>query len=210
MGKAISRIERMAYTAENLAAVKASGRAWEADTNYIYAVRDSEVVYSHSVSGDYTANDHGQEIIEGGTVEVFVQTLYGQNLVDKLRTDVLTKSQDLVNNLTTNDSTKALSAAQGYALNSNVISMIKKTISGVDISTFTTRDADQISEPGIYYGQILNVGHENNQSILIVIPCLSWPIQIAISNMWNGNIEIKARIRRSDGTWYDWVILHNE
>lgn len=120
MGKAISRIERMAYTAENLAAVKASGRAWEADTNYIYAVRASEVVYSHSVSGDYTASDHGQEIIEGGTVEVFVQTLYGQNLVDKLRTDVLTKSQDLVNNLTTNDSTKALSAAQGYALNSKI------------------------------------------------------------------------------------------
>ena len=120
MGKAISRIERLAYTAENLAAAKASGRPYDADTNYIYLVRASEVTYSISalITGDYTASDHGEEIINGGTVAVFVQTLYGQNLVDKLRTDVLTKSQDLVNNLTTNDATKALSAAQGYALNS--------------------------------------------------------------------------------------------
>ena len=120
MSKAISRIERLAYTAENLAAAKASGRPYDADTNYIYLVRASEVTYdiSSSITGDYTASDHGEEIINGGTVAVFVQTLYGQNLVDKLRTDVLTKSQDLVNNLTTNDATKALSAAQGYALNS--------------------------------------------------------------------------------------------
>lgn len=122
MGKAISRIERLAYTAENLAAAKASGRPYDADTNYIYLVRASEVTYdiSSSITGDYTASDHGEEIINGGTVAVFVQTLYGQNLVDKLRTDVLTKSQDLVNNLTTNDATKALSAAQGYALNSKL------------------------------------------------------------------------------------------
>ena len=120
MGKAISRIERMAYTAENVAIAEASGRDWDADTSYIYIVRASEVAYDVSATGDYTASDHGEEIIEGGTVPVFVQTLYGQNLVDKLRTDVLTKSADLVNNLTTNDSTKALSAAQGYALNSNI------------------------------------------------------------------------------------------
>ena len=47
---------------------------------------------------------------------VFVQTLYGQNLVDKLRTDVVTKSQDLVNNLTSDATNKALTAAQGKAL----------------------------------------------------------------------------------------------
>ena len=118
MGKAISRIERLAYTAENLAAAKASGRPYDADTNYIYLVRASEVVYTISalITGDYTASDHGQEIIEGGTVEVFVQTLYGQNLVDKLRTDVVTKSQDLVNNLTSTATNKALTAAQGKAL----------------------------------------------------------------------------------------------
>lgn len=130
MGKAISRIERMAYTAENLAAAKASGRPYDADTNYIYLVRASEVTYdiSSSITGDYTASDHGEEIINGGTVAVFVQTLYGQNLVDKLRTDVVTKSQDLVNNLTSDATDKALTAAQGKALkgitdtlNSNLI-----------------------------------------------------------------------------------------
>lgn len=115
-GKAYSRIERMSYTAQNLADVIASGRPYDADENYIYAVRSSEVVYSFSTSGDFTACDHGQEIIEGGTVPVFVQTLYGQNLVDKLRTDVVTKSQDLVNNLTSDATNKALTAAQGKAL----------------------------------------------------------------------------------------------
>lgn len=120
MGKAISRVGRMAYTAENVAIAEASGRPWDADENYIYIVRSSEITYSISETGDYTASDHGEEIITGSEVPVYIQTLYGQNLVDKLRTDVLTKSSDLVNNLTTNDPTKALSAAQGYALNSKI------------------------------------------------------------------------------------------
>ncbi len=94
MGKAISRIERLAYTAENLAAAKASGREWEADTNYIYIVREVAIEYATTVSGNFTACDHGEEIIDGTTVPVYVQTLYGQNLVDKLRTDVVTKSND--------------------------------------------------------------------------------------------------------------------
>lgn len=123
MKRAISRIERLAYTDENLEAVIASGVAYDADENYIYAEKVTEDSYAISETGDYTASDHGVEFITGGTVPVFVQTLYGQNLVDKLRTDVLTKSKDLVNNLTTNDATKALSAAQGYALNGNLANL---------------------------------------------------------------------------------------
>lgn len=118
MKRAISRIERLAYTAENLETVIALGVAYDADEDYIYAVKATEDVYAITETGSYTASDHGIEFITGGTVPVFIQTLYGQNLVDKLRTDVLTKSTDLVNNLTTNDPNKALSAAQGYALNS--------------------------------------------------------------------------------------------
>ena len=120
MGIAYSRVERRTYSASNLAYAKASGRTYECDRSYIYIAKETVDTYSVSVDGAHTACDHGMEIIEGTTIPVFVQTLYGQNLVDKLRTDVLTKSTDLVNNLTTNDSTKALSAAQGYALNSNI------------------------------------------------------------------------------------------
>ena len=88
MGKAFSRIERMAYSAANLATAKASGRPWDADEDYIYLVRATPVEYAISISGDFTANDHGMEMISSTTVPVFVQTIYGENLVDKLRTDI--------------------------------------------------------------------------------------------------------------------------
>ena len=120
LGQAISYIMRLPYSAANLMDVQATGRPYEYDNDYIYTVRATPVVYSISVDGSFTASDHGMEYVTGTLVDVYVETLYGQNLVDKLRTDVLTKSADLVNNLTTNDSTKALSAAQGYALNSNI------------------------------------------------------------------------------------------
>ena len=123
MKRAISKIERLTYSDENLAAVIAAGRAYDADEDYIYAVKASEDIYVISATGDYTACDHGLEIVEGGTVNIYVRTLYGQNLVDKLRTDVLTKSNDLVDNLTTNDATKALSAKQGKLLNDQMTTL---------------------------------------------------------------------------------------
>ena len=170
MGKAISRIERMAYTAENVAIAEASGRDWDADTSYIYIVRASEVAYDVSATGDYTASDHGEEIIEGGTVPVFVQTLYGQNLVDKLRTDVLTKSADLVNNLTTNDSTKALSAAQGYALNSN-IGILSEQIGNLSIKTFSVSplSSANITVNNGYRGILFSIGTNANISGMWIV-----------------------------------------
>ena len=88
----IQRIERMAYTAENLAAVIASGVAYEADTNYIYAVLENPVVTSIDIDGEYTVSDHGLEYFNGTSVAVISESLYGENLKDKLRTDVLTIS----------------------------------------------------------------------------------------------------------------------
>lgn len=92
-GFAYSRIERMANTAENLAAVIASGRDYDADTTYIYAVRTEPIVTVVDIDGTYTANDHGIELFEGTSVPVGALMIYGENLVDKLRTDVLTISQ---------------------------------------------------------------------------------------------------------------------
>ena len=117
MKKAISRIECIEnYDEEDLQEVIESGRSYDVDETNIYVVKAFEDIYNITPTGDYTASDHGMEIIDGGTVPVFVQTLYGQNLVDKLRRDVVTKSSDLVDNLTTDDSTKALTAAQGKVL----------------------------------------------------------------------------------------------
>ena len=108
-GKAISRIERLSYD-ENIASIKASGRAYDCDEDYIYAVRVTNVITDIEVPGDFTASDHGNEVISGGTVAPFVQTIYGENLVDKLRTDVLTKSPQT---LTDSEKSQALNNIGG-------------------------------------------------------------------------------------------------
>ena len=91
--RAYSRIERMAYTEENLADVIASGVPYDTDTGYIYAVRTSPVTYTISISGEYTVSDHGMEMFLGTSVAVTASSLYGNDLKGKLRRDVLTISQ---------------------------------------------------------------------------------------------------------------------
>lgn len=93
--EAIVRIERMEYTAENLAAVIAAERAYDADEDYIYAVylnEDMPDPEDIDLDGAFTANDHGMEFFEGTAVGAYAQILYGENLIDKLRTDVVTIS----------------------------------------------------------------------------------------------------------------------
>ena len=89
---AISRIVRMAYTAENLETVIESGLDYDTDENYIYAVRETPVTTSISLDGEYTVSDHGIEFFAGTTVPAETETLYGQDLKGKLRRDVLTIS----------------------------------------------------------------------------------------------------------------------
>lgn len=85
----IRRIERVAYSEDTIAQLKQAGTVYEADQNYIYYVLTTPVTASIEIDGAYVSNDHGLEIIESETdVAPFVQTLYGENLVDKLRTDI--------------------------------------------------------------------------------------------------------------------------
>ena len=131
---ATSNIERMAYNAANLAAAKASGRDYEYDENYIYIVRETPVTYKISSSFDptYQASDHGMEFFSGTTIPCFASMLYGQNLKDKLRTDVVTKSSDLVDNLTSEDTKKALTAKQGKALNTRITTEVNTLTTAVN------------------------------------------------------------------------------
>lgn len=114
IGQAISRVERMAYSASNLATAKASGRDYEYDDDYIYLARAEAVVNSLTgVDGGYTANDHGLEWFVGTEIAVTANILYGNNLKNKLERDVLTisaqsltgaqKSQVLANIQAAND-----------------------------------------------------------------------------------------------------------
>lgn len=96
-GQAISRIERMAYSAENLAAAVASGRAYDYDEDYIYLVRTaagiSSNTHSITISGVFTVSDHGIEYFEGSDVPVYAKSTYGMNLKNKLERDTVTISQ---------------------------------------------------------------------------------------------------------------------
>ena len=95
-GKAVSNIERLAYSAENLAAAVASGRTYEYDTDYIYLERAAAVSTDIELSGEYTVNDHGIEYFTDTSVSVYAITIYGNNLKNKLERDVLTiSSQEL-------------------------------------------------------------------------------------------------------------------
>lgn len=107
--RAISRIQRIPYTDADLEAIIASGRAYDTDTNYIYVVRETPSEYVFDVPGTYTVSDHGIEyFLSPNSVPVVCETVYGQNLKDKLRMDVLTISQ------------QTLSAAQQAQARTNI------------------------------------------------------------------------------------------
>ena len=96
-GRAISRIERLDWDEDTLAEIIDEGRAYDADENYIYVVRTSPVSTTISLNGQFTANDHGIEIIDGTEVAPVTMILYGQNLKAKLTNDVLTISKQELN-----------------------------------------------------------------------------------------------------------------
>jgi hypothetical protein len=128
-GTAISRVDRMAYSAENLAEAQATGRAYEYDTDYIYLERAEAISTPvEDLDGSYDVNDHGLEMFTNTSVAVYTVAFYGANLKNKLERDVLTKSQDLIDNLTTNDGTKALSAKQGKLLNDNITTIGRQKV----------------------------------------------------------------------------------
>ena len=93
IGQAISRVERLDYSAANRAAAAATGRQYEFDEDYIYLERETPVSNSISVSGAVTVDDHGLELISQTDIPVTVEMLYGNNLKNKLERNVVTISQ---------------------------------------------------------------------------------------------------------------------
>ena len=131
--RTIQRIGRVAYDVETLADLIEDNVPYIYDTNYIYYVLETPVSTSIEISGTYTVSDHGIEFFGGTSVPVYTETLYGENLKDKLRTDVVTLSEqtltsaqrlqvranlglNIANNLTTTNSGYVLDARQGKTL----------------------------------------------------------------------------------------------
>ena len=48
------------------------------------------MVNTITIEAEYSCDDHGIEFFTGTTVPVYSEILYGQNLKDKLRRDVIT------------------------------------------------------------------------------------------------------------------------
>lgn len=150
MKRAISRIEKMEYTEQNLETVIESGRAYDADEDYIYAVRESEVVYIISATGAYTASDHGQEMIIGGTVSVLIQTLYGRNLVDYLRHDIPEQIAALNSNITTWEAVTVGVQANIQTGSTNCYK--NKGTSMVDFNAYVTANANVSAYTNLFTG----------------------------------------------------------
>lgn len=95
------RIGHYPYTPANLSIVEAMGVEFIYDPTHIFYVLRTPLVYT--LSGDsnpiYMVNDYGTEEFEGTPIGVWAQNIYGQNLKDKLRRDVVTISnQQLAEN----------------------------------------------------------------------------------------------------------------
>ena len=138
---AYSRIERLAYTSENLANVIDAGVPYDTDTNYIYAVRELPVSYSINLSGDFDVNDHGEEYFVGTSIPVTVSILYGQDLKNKLRRDVVTISQ------------QTLTAAQKQQIQENIgvlADLLKLNTYEFSGTLENGKDLNNVGTPGHY------------------------------------------------------------
>ena len=147
IGIATSRVFRQPYNAINLAAAKASGRAYEYDEDYIYIERETPITYDILVDGDYFAYDHGLEYFTGTDQDVYAQTLYGQNLKNKLERDTLTISQQTLNDAQKTQVRTNISAASQSditELNNNLASLNNK------FSVFSG-NLNDLKTSGLYY-----------------------------------------------------------
>lgn len=89
---AYKRIERISYSTLHLEQVRELDVDYIYDADWIYYVSPEPSIQPISLNGAYTVNDHGLEVFTGTFVPGTAEMLYGHNLVDKLRTDVLTIS----------------------------------------------------------------------------------------------------------------------
>ena len=90
----VKRIGWYSYSAVNLATVQALGVDYDYDlTNIFYVLQTPQTIpLADVVAGEYTVADFGTEEFTDTVVPLYAENLYGQNLRDKLRTDVLTLS----------------------------------------------------------------------------------------------------------------------
>ena len=149
VARAIRRIDRTAYTETNLETIIASGVPYIYDTNYIYFVLETPVTDSIDVDGAYIVSDHGIEFYTGTTVPVYTETLYGENLKDKLRTDVLTISAQTLTAAQQTQARNNISAASQAdiaALNGNLTALSNNLMNFVSLGRFSATGVNALTK----------------------------------------------------------------
>lgn len=186
--KSISRIERLAYNATNLATAQSSGRPYDTDTNYIYLVRAQTVEVNFTVDPTYIVSDHGTEFFTASTTTPPVtEIIYGDNLKDKLRSDVLTISQ------------QTLSSNQKNQVLANIGAL------GKSIPTYSG-NLNNISETGMVYA----TSSASNVPEAWSVVCTYWYDANAAYQTSIGvqSRTMFSRTRNSNG-WTAWEQLTN-
>ena len=182
-GLAISNVQRLAYSDENLATAQASGREWEADTDYIYLERATATTNEIELDGQYDVSDHGLEYFTGTDVSVYAIIIYGNNLKNKLERDVVTKSADIVNGFDSTATDKALSANAGKVLNDHIAKVESITGTVTDVKTLTNSGTNYeytVSETGWYSVSVVS-GNTSGASFCRITIGNTIIMQIAVS-----------------------------
>lgn len=145
------RIERTAYSNENLIVAKNSGRAYTYDTNWIYSVKETPDRVRFNIENQITVYDHGTEYFTGTVVPPVAFILYGQNLRDKLRTDVVTiSSQSLTSAQQAQVRTNIGAASSEVESRIADISYMSNLLYGPGINIPEGSDIDEYKTPGRY------------------------------------------------------------
>lgn len=84
----IQKIGHLPYSSANLITVQGMNVDYDYDNTNIFYVLTTPISYTITIDPTYIVNDFGTEEFIGTVVPVVAQSLYGQNLRDKLRNDV--------------------------------------------------------------------------------------------------------------------------
>lgn len=151
-GAAINRVERIAYSESAIESLNNQGRAWEADREWIYAVLLEPAVHTITLDGGYVANDHGLEIVEGGSVAPAVATLYGNNLKNKLERDVLTISAQQLTDSQQRQARANVGAAKAVTVDMGTVSSLPVTKSAAGVTSRMVVVASELGTPSAQTG----------------------------------------------------------
>ena len=187
-GIATSRVQRLSYSAENLATAKASGLAYEYDTNYIYLERAAVIEYDlddYEISGMYAVNDHGLELFNGTDIAVYTVIVYGNNLKNKLERDVLTISQQTLTSAQQDQVMTNIGAKQAIAtLNSKLLQYASVSVTIPSSGTTT---------------------NESLPSGFTTTNCIVVSVEIVANGFgyYNNNTAVFARFNKSSASTFD-------